>query len=197
MSSKIDILPKGFMAYVKELSDKAESIQENTTKEKLYSLIITLQSLKVTKGLVVEKIKPIQEEITSTISEDGFQDYVDGSFKGISIKIKDYISYISDNLTHSELEANILSNFIMGLLDKIDKIYSDLEAYEVKEDISEGKKEVEKSEDLNLPTEEEEEIDDFQKNAFTCLKCESPTNESTIGGCKKCGGNIFQATYLN
>src|SRR3990167_8496383 len=197
MSSKIDILPKGFMAYVKELSDKAESIQENTTKEKLYSLIITLQSLKVTKGLVVEKIKPIQEEITSTISEDGFQDYVDGSFKGISIKIKDYISYISDNLTHSELEANILSNFIMGLLDKIDKIYSDLEAYEVKEDISEGKKEVEKSEDLNLPTEEEEEIDDFQKNAFTCLKCESTTNESTIGGCKKCGGNIFQATYLN
>ena len=185
------------MAYVGDLDNKAESVKENATKEKLYSLITNLQSLKITKSLVVSKIKPIEEEIITTIHTDSFQDYVDGAFKGLSIKIEDYISYISDNLTHSELEANTLSRFIIELLDKIDKIYSDLESYEVKEEFKEIRKEVNKMEDLDLPTEEEEEIDDFQKNAFTCSHCKSSFSKWEDGGCKRCGGNIVQVRYLN
>lgn len=196
MPSK-DILPKGFMAYIDSLSIKAESIKENTTKEKLYSLIANLQSLKTTKSLVVGKIKPIEEEIKNTINDNTFKDYVDDAFHGVSKDIKNYMSYISDNLTHSELEANILSDFIIELLDKIEKIYSDLESYEIKEEIKEGKKETKESVDLDLPMEEEEETDDFTKNAFVCTHCKSATDKWEDGGCKKCGGNIVQVRYLN
>lgn len=195
MVIKKDILPREFMGYVEMFGNRIEKIRDEETREKINSLYIHLSSLKLTNSLIIQKIEPVRTEIIDSIKQDDFKNMVDPAFDGLSIKINNYLSYISDNLTHAQLCENILSEFIIELVEKIDDLKSKLEESSFKEESTEP---IKTKEEVEIPDiEEDEEEEDFKRYLYRCINCNLESDKSNQGGCNKCGGEIFQVNYLN
>lgn len=192
------------MEYISDLEKK--KVRDDKTKEKLKNLIDKLDMLKISASFSYTQITKLKNDLEKDPIGDDL--YNDSPFIP---KLQSYFDSNTNFIVLMNEQTKLLSKFIEELIDQIDTTITDkldvvglkeIENKDVEKELSEigNKKESEiiytDSDDF---LEEDEEITvSIQQFLFECLNenCGNKSAKSYIGGCRKCGKNIFKVSYL-
>jgi hypothetical protein len=119
--------PQSLMEYVEALEELERKCTNVEVRRELKFLLSNLSTLMLSQSLNYNRQQPLQERLTKEVVNN--EDFADFNFVTY---IEQYFGLIFDFIAHSTRETQLLSQCIINLVEKMNEMQSDLEAYQLK-----------------------------------------------------------------
>lgn len=150
--------PEDMMGYIERIAGFNEKVRDDASQKETTAIINQLATLKLSKALAINQYNELTDEIKETISKEDFQ-VANEAFDGIKTKLKYNFKQVDNYMTYGEKETSILSDYIIYLLKRINKLIEKEEEKAIKKEEMAVEKKEEPKEENAFEGEEEQGIE--------------------------------------